>query len=980
MLEKIGSKEIIVRDYTDNFSVKDYVRNVLIPKAFPDIPVTKLNAGFTGVVQEYLSQLTEDVYHTASLMLNENFITRAILPNSIYSEAGLFDLGYTFASPSRCNFAVQIWIDDLLERGQQVSGTDTYRYILDRDTKITVGNNIYHFDYDVIIEWKRRSANGREMIPFKARYDIPDEHDIEAGTGFVNSIALNNSRWIKCRVTKTGWLILLVTLQEYSRKVIETTITDNLRTTNTDITLRWSDQIAGFDLVHIDTAGVRRPMKKKIQYTDYETTPFAYYKFVDDNTISLSFSPSVSAWRPSFNDRIEATIYTTSGAAGNFDSYDRTAPVAVEKTGARYEYNADTTIVAVCYSGSTLGADKKDIEMLRSDVKLAYNTVKVLSTDHDLDEWFQNYAKRYDTRSMFFKRRDDPTGRLFSQFIAISDGEKLYPTNTLTIEVREKPDPDRPELAEFDYVDEKSNEFIIKPGHLWEYKVDRYIEVQDEQDPTKIIRIPDLSRTTVIMVKRSDGTPAMIYDNPLPRTDDMYRPFIFVNPFLIKIHRVPQISGCYNYLINHESYLQDERINEDTEFRHFQLSRFTINRSLIQRGNGADDQHVDCYTVRVLVNPILPQESVSEDYQYVRGPIDDPNAADYTNNNLRMILSFDTKKYGETGYIEMYPVAVYDGGIIEFEAKFAVHDNLSNDGYLTVDGDSTRERLLNSTITHIFDPRRPEVHGTDIILDAQETRFRLTTVLRVDEYVGDALNMISDTPPYEDDSFRGWQVTNVFRNDHRELTLYKPMTMMRSVILFAGKVGEYTVRSSLQPMVGYKLAYDQAELGKFISRFNEQYAAVEPVLFERLDNNCHLDVKLFNTYGRSNNYYIGDGNTQQLLDSVNISISFQLSVKDRMAWSTTAESVTNEIRDYFGQLDGSSQPNIYISNLIRLIEVNHPNVDHLRFLGINNYDASEQYIRVKYNDVSELDERTMMNVVPEIIQCLPEDIHLIEES
>jgi hypothetical protein len=182
------------------------------------------------------------------------------------------------------------------------------------------------------------------------------------------------------------------------------------------------------------------------------------------------------------------------------------------------------------------------------------------------------------------------------------------------------------------------------------------------------------------------------------------------------------------------------------------------------------------------------------------------------------------------------------------------------------------------------------------------------------------------------------------------------------------------------PFVSYRLAYDDAQMSKFIQQFNEQYAAVEPVVFERLDNNCHLDLKLFNTYGKSNNYYIGDGQgTSELLDDVNISITFQISVKDRMAWGATEEAVRSEIREYFNSLNSKSQPNIYISNLIRLIETNNPNVDHLKFTGINSYDSNRQYILVKYEDISDLSKSEMEIVVPEIIQCHPEDINLLEE-
>ena len=93
-----------------------------------------------------------------------------------------------------------------------------------------------------------------------------------------------------------------------------------------------------------------------------------------------------------------------------------------------------------------------------------------------------------------------------------------------------------------------------------------------------------------------------------------------------------------------------------------------------------------------------------------------------------------------------------------------------------------------------------------------------------------------------------------------------------------------------------------------------------------------------------------------------------------MAWSATADSVMTEIRDFFNELNSDDRPNVYVSNLIRRIETNNPNVEHLKFLGINDYDARAQYIQVKYRDVSDLNRNELEILVPEIIQCVPDNI------
>lgn len=933
MLETYNNQDIIVRNYVDNFSVKDYIVNGLIPKAFPNIPINKLNAGFVGVVSEYLSQAIEDSYYTSSLMLNENFITKAILPNSIYAEAALFDLGYAFATPSRCNFAIQLWADDVINNSSKVPGaTNIFQYKLDRDTKVIVGKNVYRLDYDIIIN--HRYINGKPT--FEAQYDMEEK----------NPISIITNRYIKCKITNNGWIVLFVTLQEFERSIDQETLSDNLITTNSDVTLTWADQIAGISLAYITPTGERLPMKLKIQYGDPEQTPFVFYSFYDDNIIKLHFSPSKSYFRPDFNSKIEYTIYTCHGKSANFDSYNPKAQISVEKSADRYEYNANTRIVALCYSGSTLGTDKKDIELLRSDIKLAYNTANVLATDHDLDEWFNNFAQRYDTKSYFFKRRDDPSGRLFSQFVTINNGSYVYPTNTLTIEARQD---------EFDFINE-DNEFIIKPGHIWEYKSDAIISGGLELNSSFLDNTSNnLSRNTVVMSGGLDTTDkAFISDAVIPKITDE-RPFMFVNPFYIKIHRNPGVAMLYNYLI-HDTSWPDEIYINNQEFLHFQLSTMSIDRTLSSKSSNK-------YTIKVLCSPVISEDMISEEYKYVKGDISE--YPEYKENNLRLVMVLKTRQYGETGYIEMYPTSVSEGGMIEFEAVIAVDDNLKDDGLLTLDSNRTSDAislLLNG----------PKVGK--IMIDSSESMIDFITIVKPSEPA------ISATGLYNNPTYDDYIITNRFSNDYRELILYKPLTMMRSVLSFSGSPGNYTLRASLIPFIKYDIPLNDAKMSYFIEAFTQQYAVVEPVLFSRLDNNSHLDFKLFNTYGISNNYYIGDPDNNELLNSVHLKIRFKLSVIDRTAYSQTAQSVITQIKTYFENLSNNKLLNVYISNLINLIESNNPNVDHLKFLGINDYDANQQYIRTKYEDISDLQENELFSYVPEFLMIDAEDIILIEES
>ena len=918
MLEKVGNKDVYIRNYTSNFDIKEFIQEALIPKAFPNIPMNKLNLGFTGITSEMISQAIEDAHGTASLMMNESFITRAILPNSIYSEASLFNLGYTFATPSRCNFAVQLWLPDIIKHSSPVRNSNTHRYILDKNTKLNLGDNTYRFDYDVIID--HQFIDGKRI--FNVYYDMDE----------TNSISIVTNKYVKHQVTSIDWLVLFVELQEFDRKVETTSITDNLVTTNSNIELKWTRQFAGMDLVYITPQGERMPMKLKVQYTKEDIEPFVWYNFFNDNIIELSFSNNTGYFTPAFNSKIESTIYTCRGKAANFDSYDRKAGVPVQKTGDRFSYNATTRMVALCYSGSIGGLDKGDIELLRDDVIKAYNTANVLTTSQDFQLWFNHYAKRYGTRSEFFKRRDDPSGRLFSQFIVINDNSYTYPTNTLSIEVKQN---------QFDFInsddDGINNEFIIKPGHLWEYN--------DTND--------SVNRACVRMVTGTDGM-AMVYDDTIPQisTD---RPFMFVNPFYIKIYRDPNVSANYNCLINDTSWPEDIMINTEC-FYQFQLATFSIERSLNRKSNNK-------YKLQVICVPVV---TTDKNMKYVEGIGDE---FPIENNNLRLVLITRSRLDGETGYIEMKPVEKRNAGAYAFEAEIAIHDNIRSDSMIEIDMENTPD--ITSLIS--TGPRKGKV-----FIDAQETSFHFICMMK--DFSGKLTTNL-----FGNESYKGYLMANRFCNSHRDLSLYRSMSMMRSVIMFDGENNDYTVNASMIPFLRYDIPLDDNKMNYFIRAFDEQYNAMKPML-DKLDGNTSIDFKLFNTYGRSNNYYIGpkEGedylwNSDILLDNVYVKIKFRMAVYDRSIYTQTVEAVVNEIKVFFDSLNSGTRVDVHVSDLIHIIIDNQPNVRYIRFVGFNNYDANKQSIFVKYGNPDEMKKKQLQSYVPEMIRIDSSSIEIIEE-
>lgn len=415
------------------------------------------------------------------------------------------------------------------------------------------------------------------------------------------------------------------------------------------------------------------------------------------------------------------------------------------------------------------------------------------------------------------------------------------------------------------------------------------------------------------------------------------------------------MSANYNCLINHTSWPTDVPISTES-FYQFQLATFSIERTMSKKYSNKYRLQIVCVPVVTTNNTMKYIEGVGKEFPK-------------ENNNLRLVLVTRSSADGETGYIEMTPVEARKAGSVVFETEIAVYDNIGSDKMLEID--LNRTPGIQSLIS-------TGMRAGKIFIDAAETRFDFICMMK--DFDGKLTTTL-----YGNDSYRGYMMANRFTNDYRNLTLYKPMSMMRSVITFAGENNAYSVRCSLIPFLKYDIALDDEKMSYFTKAFSEQYNAMEPVL-SKLDGNSYLDLKLFNTYGRSSNYYIGpkDGddvlqNSDILLDNVYLGTRWVLSVWDRSMYNQTVESMINEIQTFVDSLNSGERVDIHSSDLIYTIKDNIPNVKYLRFLGFNDYDANKGSIFVKYTDISELKEDQLQPHVPEMIRVDSASIKITEE-
>ena len=522
---------ITLNNYSDDSQIKAFMNTELAVRVFHDIPLNVLNAGKFSLTTEYISQITEQLAFASSFYYNENFITKAILPDSIYAEAAIFNIGYAFATPASSNFLLELRIDDIMNNAVYNADNGLYEFILDKNTKFNLPEGfIYSLDYDILIQYK---SEGTATIDAK----IPAWNIQYINRDQVNMCATNKNLYIPYRVTDV-WLCLFVQANEYERQVHTVVNNTSYDIPGADTVIHCNDHIAGFDIKYIDASGNETYLDRDHILTVHgkvqDLKPYVNYIMDDPYTIRFMWQLAGNKYFvPETNSSYEIIVYTCHGKAANAPNYKNdTQPQIITATN-RYTNNANVTKAVFVIGGCLGGTDIGSVETVRRQTIEAYNTAKVISTDHDIDEWFKTFYFKGLLYPFFFKRRDDPWGRIWSGYISLTnENDDVYQTNTLHGALTYD------ELYNNSDSTVSTNEIIIPPGWLWTY-------------------VDGGNRYTVRPYIDKGNTKIETAKSHLSIDDK----FVFANPFGIRIQKDPFAIGYFNPWIN--QYVSASHVDTD---------------------------------------------------------------------------------------------------------------------------------------------------------------------------------------------------------------------------------------------------------------------------------------------------------------------------------------------------------------------------------------------------------------------------------
>ena len=873
------------KKYTSLYDIKDFALNVLGPKYFPEDVIEGYNVGLLGYSLELMANTTEDIFNTVPVVGNEMFPNIAQMPHAIYNYASLFQEDVMLATPACMECILLLPLDSLIANASLGADGTYQQFILDQRTEVHVEDHRFILDYDIMIT----------LRPYRKDYIITCSYLREYNNG-LSDVKNPYIKYQKYNYNGTKYIALLVKMRRCDKYSFDTRIIDNDRINVTTVNVKFTDQLAGFEVFYRESTDHKyTQLQKRMVNSKAIKEPFCYYKLKDENTLEITFTTRENYFKPKFNSEIMVEYYTTDGSSSNFELY--TGPnVEVYRNHEKYENNARVPVVAIVESASTTGKDRPDLLELRDRVADCFATVDSYTTESDLQRHFNSFDILNDVRVSFIKKRDDIFDRLYTAYSIGKDSYgSYYKTNTLQLKIYKQ---------QFDHQFEQSDRLLLKPSNIFLY---------DEESTRRVVKVTN-----------DELTPEVIEQNK----------FIYQNPFLMTVSNNGMV-GYYMNNINDKIPLDYEYVNDKS------MVQFICNNLYVYRSSISND---NTYKFKVYITATDIDIDV---------PVIDENGED--TNRIKVVLSFLHKNGTEAAYVECKK--------IEFDRemmKYVFEGEVSTDDFIS-DTEAVRLYGLKNTLNG---------ESSVQMIPMTNLKMNIYTFFTYDDER--EKHSFSHLPGFENTT-----MTNKYTTEETRVELITPLNMLKSHMVWEkdeNNTGYLLIKDV--PLMKWKDKIDQEfidEFDRFILMLKSQYGYMDEIMSKKT-NNYSIDMKFYNTYGRSNNFVIGD--EQEQLNYVNCTLHLKVYPFVRSEGAELVRDMKMFIKEYFEEINKDVNDGIFISNLIQELENTFKGIRYLKFVSLNKYDNDCQSIENTTVDITTLKKDERINFVPEYLNIELEDIKI----
>jgi hypothetical protein len=456
---------------------------------------------------------------------------------------------------------------------------------------------------------------------------------------------------------------------------------------------------------------------------------------------------------------------------------------------------------------------------------------------------------------------------------------------------------------QFDHFNTGSNVHTLKTGTL--------VELYDLDNRT--FTIPKTEYTKDILI-RKDADP----DN-----------YMYGTPFLIKATTNPYFVSYYLNSVFDTYIMQFKYLNKDA------TNEFIVNNMSIERNAIKSSE----YTVTAdLITTLDKNEIFTFDS---KGSI----VSNLENVKIKCLIE---ESGSSAGYFNFELVGIDEvSGAIKIQAKLETDDLINSDDKLNI----------SNSIYSVGSRMEVLREGFNI----PSTNIKFNICVFYNGYDTKSKSMYKDVFPEMDN----YCLTNIYETE-KNVELFKNLNSIMTSNIIAKVEPDYAglfYKVKSVPVVRYLYLQDDDNMKRIIQLLDY----FKDILNESLDvveNNFGIDMKFYNTYGPSQYFTIGSGGTKLNKTSISLKVNIKL-------FGDITTSFITDIKKYITQFveetNNSDSNFLYMSNLMRHLEEQFPDILYMQFVGFNDYDATYQIIEDNFEGIQSLRKEQVINFIPEYL-------------
>ena len=413
---------------------------------------------------------------------------------------------------------------------------------------------------------------------------------------------------------------------------------------------------------------------------------------------------------------------------------------------------------------------------------------------------------------------------------------------------------------------------------------------------------------------------------------DLNNEFIYQNPFLMTLSD-NGVVGYYLNNINDKIPLDYEYVNDSS------MVQFICNNLYVQRSSLSNDGKYKfklylSATDNDISNPLVDEEGNET-------------------GKVKVILSFMLKNGKEVAYIECRKTHFEEDGL-----KYTFEGEITTDDYISITEAIRIYGLKNIT------------NGEDLVQMLPMTNLKMNIYTFLEYSENNVRHSFSQLPGFENTT-----MTNKYTTEETRVELVTPLNMLKSHMVWdKDEEGRTLITIKDVPVIQWQptvMLSNISEFDRFINILSSQYDYMKEILDKKV-NNYSVDMKFYNTYGKSNNFVVGSEG--EILNRVNCSVHFKVYPHMRSEGFKLVEDMKVFIKEYFESINNDINEGIFISNLIQQLENTFSQIRYLKFESINGYNSGIQSIDNMTTDISNLEKEERIMFIPEYLNIELEDI------